>query len=88
MAKIIKANGDTQEVEPKNGTDFSLKEVQKIIGGYMQLVATTDGKIMATDEEGKLKQKPKNKEATKLYQYGEHDPIVGDVLICEHGQIT
>jgi hypothetical protein len=88
MAKIIKANGDTQEVEPKNGTDFSLKEVQKIVGGYMQLLATKDGKIMVIDEDGKLKQKPKNKEATKLYIYGEHDHIVGDALICEHGQIT
>ena len=54
----------------------------------MQLLATKDGKIMVIDEDGKLKQKPKNKEATKLYIYGEHDHIVGDALICEHGQIT
>lgn len=32
MAKIYRANGDVETVEPKNGTDFQLEELQGIVG--------------------------------------------------------
>lgn len=37
MARIIKTNGEIIPVEPKNGTDFQLEEMQEIVGGYIQL---------------------------------------------------
>lgn len=32
-AKIIRANGTEEVIVPANGTDFSLKEAQKVVGG-------------------------------------------------------
>lgn len=37
MAQIIKVTGETKQVEPQNGTDFKLKELQEIVGGYIGL---------------------------------------------------
>lgn len=34
MAKIYRTNGDVENVEPKNGTDFRLEELSAIVGGY------------------------------------------------------
>lgn len=38
MAKIYKTTGEVIEVEPKNGKDFKLKELQEIVHGYIELV--------------------------------------------------
>lgn len=35
MAKIYKANGEVLDIEPKNGTDFQLEELQAIVGGLI-----------------------------------------------------
>lgn len=37
MAKIIKTDGTIVEVTPQNGTDFQLEELQKIVGGYIDV---------------------------------------------------
>jgi hypothetical protein len=42
---------------------------------------------MVVDEEGKLKHMPLNVTATRLYIYGDADPIVGDNLVCDPNQI-
>ena len=55
MAQIIKSNGETKTVEPKNGTDFKLEELQAIVGGYVQIAYLRDDEIMVMDEEGRLK---------------------------------
>ena len=85
MAQIIKANGTEIDVEPKNGRDFQLSELQKIVCGYIEIVNLTDGRLMVVNEEGKLKGLPVNDEATKLVGY--NDVIVGDVLVCSRKQI-
>ena len=56
-------------------------------GGWIQIVQTRDGRLMVLDEEGKLKGFPVNRVATGLYQHGAQDPIVGDVLVCNEGDI-
>lgn len=38
MAQIIYTNGKTTDVYPKNDTDFSLEELQAVVGGYIELV--------------------------------------------------
>lgn len=35
MAKIYKMNGEVLDIEPKNGQDFQLEELQTIVGGLM-----------------------------------------------------
>lgn len=84
MAKIYKTTGEVIEVEPKNGKDFKLKELQEIVQGYIELVNLSSTEYMVVNEEGHLIGLPLNPSATVLYK---KDLIVGDVLICKKSQI-
>lgn len=86
MATIIKANGSTQDIEPKNGSDFQLEELQKIVGGYIEILYLNDGRLMVCNEEGKLNRLPYNEKATRLFGLS-YDYVVGDVLVCDNNQI-
>lgn len=56
----------------------TLQELQKAVGGYIEVVQTdSDGTIMIVDEEGRLKRKKWNKKAS--YKAGK--AIAGDVVI-------
>ena len=69
----------------------TLKEMQECVGRYIEVVQSADTKYdIILDEEGKLKDKPINKEATELYVGEEQDDtsagwdfdvIVGDVMV-------
>jgi len=83
MAKIIKTDGTKIEVAPANGSDFSLEELQKVVGGYIEIVYLSEGRLMVVNEEGWLNNLPYNPSASEIYGH----PIVGDVLICERKQI-
>ena len=89
MAQIIKSNGETKTVEPKNGTDFKLEELQAIVGGYIQIAYLRDDEIMVMDEEGRLKDKDLNLRASLRYRrdVNPYDSVVGDVLICKTNQV-
>ena len=90
MAQIIKTTGEVIEVTPKNGTDFSLEELQSIVGGWIEIVNLRDGRLLCLDEEGKLKGKERNHVATDIYRQAFpqcKDFIVGDVLLCNEDQI-
>jgi len=82
---IIKVNGDIEVM-----IDTSFKAIQKAVGGYVQTIPTNDGKLMALDEEGKLKLKPINKKAGKLVTkvgLNQFDVVVGDVVILERSEL-
>lgn len=79
MAMLIRADGTTDEILP--GKKLSLEQMQKLVGGYIQVCATADGRRMVVDEDGKVKGKPFNLLATQLYVYGTQVPIVGDVVV-------
>ena len=85
MATFISVNGKTNEISPKNGSDFSLEEMQEYVGGYVEVLDLDDDNIMIIDEEGKLKGKEINKLATLKYLdvYGFSDIIVGNAVICK-----
>lgn len=89
MARIVRADYSIQVVEPKNGTDFKLEELQAIAGGYIEIVRLKNGDIMVVNEEGHLKGLPLNFYATLRYQHDRatNDTIVGDVLICKSEQV-
>lgn len=59
MAKIFKTDGQVISVQPKNGKDFTLKELKAIVGGYIEIIRMND-KYMVVNEEGKLDQLPCN----------------------------
>ena len=83
-AEVITTDGRRYSVSPQNGTDFSLKELQFIVGGYIEIVRFAGGQIMVCNEEGKLIGLPPNPCASILVQIeGINDVIHGNVLICD-----
>jgi len=84
MAIHLKVNGSTAEV-----TDMSLSNMQALVGGFIEVVSTNDGRLMVVDEEGKGKGKPVNEVATALTRgvVADNDLIVGDVIIASTEEI-
>ena len=52
MTEIIKTDGTRQPVQPANGSDFTLEEMQAIVGGYIELVELDGNTTMVVNEEG------------------------------------
>lgn len=88
-AKIYKADGSIIDVKPNNGTDFSIEELQDIVGGFIEIVSLMGNEIMVINEEGKLIDLPFNETATQMYQEvdGFYDYIAGDVLVCDSNMV-
>lgn len=86
MATLIRSTGEKEEVKPAKGKKFSLTELQRYVGGFIEILNTAQkGKLwLVVNEEGKLKGLPVNIEASLLY---ERDTILGDVLLVERGEI-
>jgi hypothetical protein len=87
MAKLIKADGTESTVEPRRKKKFTLEELQKFVGGYIEALViprTPDGDLMIVNEEGKLKHLPVNVAASGLYL---RDSIVGDVVILKRREM-
>lgn len=91
MAKIYKANGEVLDIEPKNGTDFQLEELRKVVSGNIEVayLNDTENRIMVLNEKGKIMDLPLNERATVLYRkyVTPFDYIVGDVLICKENEM-
>lgn len=88
MAKLFKTDGTTIEVHPKNGTDYTLDELQQMLGGYIEIVpAYKDGYILVVDEDGEAKGLPRNGRATDLADINLWDYIKGDALYCKTDEI-
>ena len=86
MNTIYKTNGTQEPASPWNGKHYELKELQAIIGGYIQQVYLTDGSVMVMNKEGKLEGLPVNVRATEIFRKNfptNPDLIVGDVLVTE-----
>ena len=64
-------------------TPPSLEEAQRLVGGYVQLLQLDADTQMLIDEEGKIKGKPVNTQATDMASptlfFG--DVVVGDVVL-------
>lgn len=87
-AKWLKTDLSVVDVEPKNGTDFSLEELRGFVGGHIEIVNLHNGQIMVVNEEGKLLGSPVNALATNclsliFQKRGVTDIIVGNVLLCD-----
>lgn len=83
MAKIYKTDGSEENIQPKNGKDFKLEELQPVVEGYIEIVRLRDGRLMIVNEEGMLMKLPYNRIASQIAG----QPIVGNVLVCDEGQI-
>lgn len=89
MAKIYKEDGTQKEVEPQNGKYFTLRELQEIVGGLIEMVYLKNKRVMVVNEEGKILGLDLNVEATEIVstEIGMFDIIVGTALVCETSQI-
>lgn len=98
-AKLLKASGEIVLITPKDGKEFSLPEMQKYVGGYIEVLNPPGcpGSYMIVNEEGKFQQPPfaKNQLASDLWQAGcdpdsdrASDDVVGDVMLIQKGQIS
>ena len=90
MANLLKADGTVTTVEPKNGKNFGLAELQGFVGGYIEILVPRGGRrgmVLVINEEGKLEAEPTvNAKASGLYGVP-HDPVVGDVLYCASAEV-
>ena len=76
-ANILYTDGRKVPVVPKNGTDFKLDELQKIVGGYIETINLPGGSLMVVNEEGLLDGLPSNRLASRLA----YQPIVGNAVV-------
>lgn len=86
MATLLKSDGTRETIaEP-----LTLESMQRLVGGYIEFVTLSGSpgrrEILIVNEEGLLKDLPRNPAATQLYRntrvaIGSGD-IVGDVIHC------
>lgn len=81
MVKIVKTNGEIIDLEDNQ---LQLEQMQKVVGGYIEIVRLKNGWLVVCNEEGKLIGLEENPVATLVCNVnGFNDLIVGDVIICE-----
>ena len=90
---LLKVDGTTSRVMPASGKQFTAEELQKLVGGYIEIVRLNYLKYrwMILDEDGKSKNPNVNGTATRiLHASGGHpsDFVVGDVVLIPHGYIS
>ena len=84
---IIMADGLQKKVDPANGTDFSIDELNEFVDGYIEILHIGD-KLLVCNKEGKLKNLQYNATATCLINAaGIKDYIVGNALFCDKDKI-
>jgi len=85
MATLYSVDGRVKEIRPSNGVNWSLEELQTLVGGYIEVVRTVDNRFMVINELGKIMNPPleANFPATRLYLYGRRDYIAGPAVVVD-----
>lgn len=85
MTALYETSGRVKEIEPSNGVHWTLEELQNLVGGYIEIVCTIDGRFMVINEEGKVLNPPLdlNIPATRLYIHGRRDTIHGPAVVVD-----
>lgn len=87
-ATIYKSNGEEVLVTPANGKTFTLKELQDIVHGYIEIITLSNLLIMVINEEGIIEELPMNIKASQIAaSYNRGSFIVGDVLVCPSSMV-
>lgn len=87
--RIIKADGTITDYKPA-GKRITLEEMQKIVGGYIEIVSLrSEKKRMVVNEEGAIIPLKPNFLATVIYrkETGSQSAIFGDVLLTDWNDI-
>lgn len=87
MAQIIKTNGEELNIIPKDGPKLLLTQMQEAVEGYIELVPICNpnyaDKMMFCNEDGHRLGKEFNSVASMMAG----QPILGNVLVCEKGEV-
>lgn len=95
MALLIKTSGQVEFVRPGNGTDFSLEEMQSLVGGFVEILQIKNERrgndrkyILLAHEESKLVNEPEiNPIASKIANLFPGDYVAGDVVLCKDCEV-
>ena len=90
MATLIKADGTRREIQPKNGTDFKLEELQAYVDGYIEIVNLRNGELLVINEEGKYRYDTNNAATDLAHEHHALFPgdyINGDVVLCKDEEV-
>jgi hypothetical protein len=90
MATLIKADGTRREIQPKNGTDFKLEELQAYVDGYIEIVNLRNGELLVINEEGKYIYDTNNAATDLAHEHHALFPgdyINGDVVLCKDEEV-
>ena len=84
MGMLFKTSGEQEELKPA-GQYLSLEEMQKAVGGYIELIRLNDKKALIINEDGKIMKLDFNLKATALAAHVlRHDDfIVGNAVLVE-----
>lgn len=89
MATLIKTDGSKLEIQPQNGLDFQLDELQKFVDGYIDIINLHNGDILVINDNGKdfshyhrATEIAHTNNAIFLFDY-----IAGDVVLCEDKEV-
>lgn len=89
-ASLIRTDGCGELITPSNEIDFKIEELQRYVGGYIEVVTLCGDMIMIINENGKCMNMDINPIATFIAHenksIGVTDYIVGDVVVC-HGSL-
>jgi hypothetical protein len=78
---ILRADGTTEKFGFE-GVEPSLKEMQEVVGGLIDLVHLNGGMSLVVNDEGLVYNMPLNRGATSLYMaHGGGTPLVGDAIL-------
>jgi len=86
MANVLCADGTTYEQ-----TDLSMTALKKIVGENLKSSPLAEGRLMLSNEDGKLLGLPFNNQATHLlHESGAEfwETVMGDVVICFRDEIA
>jgi hypothetical protein len=84
MSIFIPARGKPREVTPADNKAFTLEELQKFVGGYIELACMlADGSRLYVNEHGKMQTNIINVEATQILAsvIGPIDLVLGDAVL-------
>lgn len=81
VGQLIKADGTVTEIVPEKGKKFTLQELQKLVGGYVERLQLPGRAVMIANEEGYPMGLPHNAKASEIAGRD----IVGDVVVLPRG---
>ena len=91
MCTLMKLDGTEEKVEPKNGKEWELEELQLLVGGYIETFPTPfDDQVMVMHEEAKLQKHHKlNAKASHLVRdiLMNDDYIAGDAVVVSRSSL-